>query len=80
MITEIAPVQTNLIGETPIGEFGSVAIRVVVLPRKDKKTGTSQPALLDLEEGELLPETGATPVSSYLEKGKGGKQCSNNLI
>ena len=80
MNTESATLEVNLFGEAPAGEFGTVSIRVVVLPKKKKDDGiaskaTGQADVLDLGEDELLPETGPTPMSSYLETGKGGKQC-----
>lgn len=85
MNTESATLKVNLFGEAPAGEFGTVSIRVVVLPKKKKDAGiagkaTGQPDVLDLGEDELLPETGPTPMSSYLETGKGGKQCVVFLV
>ncbi len=76
--------QPDLFGQIPVGEYGSISIRVVVLPKKkDKERAEEAPAevdLLDLGEGEILPEMGPTPVSSYLEAGKGGKQCCVFLV
>lgn len=79
----VAP-EPNLFGEVPVGEYGSIAIRVVVLPKKKDKDGAEkapeQVDPLDLGEDEILPESGSTPVSSYLEAGKGGKQCCVFLV
>jgi hypothetical protein len=61
---------------------GTISIRVFVLPPKPKKGTEKEAALpLDLEEGEefMLDEKGATPVSSYLESGR-GKRCVVYLV
>lgn len=84
MTTQIVYTQSGLFTQTSLGEYGSISIRVVVLPKKTSKDGTGQSTvpvdLLDLGEEELAPETGATPMSSYLEVGKGGRQCCVFLI
>jgi hypothetical protein len=73
-------VQAPLFDDIPVAEFGSIAIRVVVLPPKQKK-GTNEPKVadaaipLDLESGEYLADVGATPLSSYLESSKGKRCC-----
>jgi hypothetical protein len=66
----------------PIADFGTISIRVFVLPPKPKKSSDKQASLpLDAEEGEefMLDEKGATPVSSYLEAGR-GKRCVVYLV
>lgn len=66
----------------PIADFGTISIRVFVLPPKPKKGNEKQaPLPLDAEEGEefMLDEKGATPVSSYLEAGR-GKRCVVYLV
>jgi hypothetical protein len=73
----------SVFGHTPVGAFGKVAIRVVVLPKRDKDkaaAGTATAVPLDAEEGELLPESGSTPLASYLETSKGGKQAIVFLV
>jgi hypothetical protein len=71
-----------LFDDLPIEDLGTISIRVFVLPPKRKKGGQTQAALpLDVEEGEefMLDEKGATPVSSYLEAGR-GKRCVVYLV
>lgn len=86
MTTQETTLDGKLFGDVPAGEFGSISIRVVVLPRMKKKdsgsTGTrnEQPDPLDLEENEFLPEAGPNSMSSYLETGKGGRQCVVFLV
>jgi hypothetical protein len=62
--------------------FGTIAIRVVVLPRKRKQTaGLVADAPLDLGPDELLPDVDeASPVTSYLERPKGGRLCCVFLV
>ena len=66
------------------GEYGSMSIRVVVLPKKSatktelKKKPPQE--VLDLGEDEIIDEPGATAMSSYLETSKGGKQCVVFLV
>src|SRR3954449_368924 len=65
-----------------VADHGAISIRVFVLPPKPKKGAEKQAALpLDAEEGEefMLDEKGATPVSSYLEAGR-GKRCIVYLV
>lgn len=75
---------TQVFDEIPIEELGSIAIRAVVLPPKPKKAGQQSAQIaavpLDLDADEMLPERGATPLSSYLESGKGGKRCCVFLV
>lgn len=86
MTTREGAFEENLFGDLPAGGFGSISIRVVVLPKRKKKesgrTGVrdDQSDPLDLGENELLPETGPTPMSSYLETSKGGRQCVVFLV
>jgi hypothetical protein len=73
-------VQQPLLDEIPVADLGTVAIRVVVLPPKQKKPGASvepNPVLpLDLEAGEeFLADKDATPLGSYLESSKGKRCC-----
>jgi len=85
MKIETAVADEEVTGETPRDKFGKIAIRVVVLPiqRKDvkpSKSSSTEIQLLDLEEDEMSFETGKTPLSSYLETSKGGKQCVVFLV
>lgn len=75
--------QANLFPELAVGAYGRISIRVVVLPKKEKggKTYTDGRAPLDLEEGEYLPDSsGTTPLGSYMESSKGGRQCVVFLV
>jgi hypothetical protein len=68
--------------DLPVADLGTISIRVFVLPPKPKKGTEKETALpLDVEEGEefMLDEKGATPVSSYLESGR-GKRCVVYLV
>ncbi|MCH8969890.1 MAG: hypothetical protein IIA66_12325, partial [Planctomycetes bacterium] len=86
MTTREGTLEENLFGDLPAGGFGSISIRAVVLPKRKKKesggTGTKYdpPDPLDLGENEFLPEAGPTPMSSYLETSKGGRQCVVFLV
>jgi len=61
--------------------FGTIAIRVVVLPRKkDQADRATSDGPLDLDPDELLPEDDASPVTSYLERPKGGRLCCVFLV
>jgi hypothetical protein len=84
MTTTGANLQDSLFSELNIGEYGQLALRVVVVPKKDKKSierRGEEPALpLDVDPDEFLPEEGAKPLGSYLETGKGGKQCCVFLV
>lgn len=85
MSTVLATCDLNPINEPPVEELGTISIRVVVLPKKKKDDRNATKAhdqldILDRDEGELLPETGSMPMSSYLEMGKGGKQCVVFLV
>jgi hypothetical protein len=75
---------TPLFDEIPIDHLGSIAIRVVVLPPKPKKNAQKEDPPeelpLDLQSEEMLPDTGRSPLGSYLESGKGGKRCCVFLI
>jgi hypothetical protein len=69
--------------ELPIGDLGSVAIRVVVLPHKKKKDGApelEQDLPLDMQEDEdFLLDKSTTPLGSYLEHSR-GKRCIVFLV
>lgn len=67
--------------DLPVADLGTISIRVFVLPPKPKKENEKQVALpLDAEEGEeFMLDKGATPVSSYLEAGR-GKRCVVYLV
>src|SRR5689334_6053002 len=68
--------------DLPVADLGTISIRVFVLPPKPKKGNEKQqPLPLDVQEGEefMLDEKGATPVSSYLETGR-GKRCVVFLV
>lgn len=83
MSTEPVTMETNLFEEVPTGEFGSIAVRVVVLPKKKSNSDAkpAQPELLDLEEDEVLPDTGSKSLmASYLETGKRGRDCVVFLV
>ena len=76
-------VRESLVDDIPVADLGTVSIRVIVLPPKQKKGAASGPdrALpLDLEEGEdFLLDKAATPLGSYLEHSK-GKRCVVFLV
>jgi hypothetical protein len=78
-----AAVQITQPSDMPVAELGTIAIRVIVLPAKQKKGPVPEPdsALpLDLEEGEdFLLDKAATPLGSYLEHSK-GKRCIVFLV
>jgi hypothetical protein len=83
-MADIAVVQTEplLFDDVPVSDLGTISIRVFVLPPKPKKGAEKELALpLDVQEGEefLLDQQGATPVSSYLESGR-GKRCVVYLV
>ncbi len=85
MSTETAAVDEKAVSEFLSGKFGKIAIRVVVLPKPRKETQDSKSSSadfqpLDLEGDETPPEVGKTPLSSYLETSKGGKQCVVFLV
>src|ERR1035437_7862594 len=62
------------------GALGTISVRVVVLPRKSDQTDASEAQPLDLEEDELLPEEGSSPIASYLERPTTGKFCCVFLV
>ena len=90
MGTPVAVIERDSPQEVSVGQFGSISIRVVVLPKIKKKDTNKEKGKrqapktttdpLDLEESEFLPETGKTPLGSYLESGKGGRQCCVFLV
>ena len=75
--TEELPIQD----QAPLAELGSITLRVVVLPPKQKKTASAakqEPTddlPLDLAPDELLPDAGASPLGSYLESSRGKRSC-----
>lgn len=73
---------SSLFDDVPVGDLGSISIRVSVLPPKPKKGKEKEVAVpLDLEEGEesAFETSGGTPISSYLESSK-GKRCVVFLV
>lgn len=71
----------TLFPELSAADLGTVNVRVVVLPRKpeaDQTADDSQP--LDVTEDEMLPEEGASPIASYLERPKTGRLCCVFLV
>src|SRR5215213_4596219 len=82
MAESAAIVQPVAFDDLPVDDLGTISIRVFVLPPKPKKGKEKQAALpLDVEAGEefILDEKGSTPVSSYLESGR-GKKCVVFLV
>src|SRR6202166_5064345 len=74
--------QPLVFDDLPVTDLGTISIRVFVLPPKPKKGSEKGAELpLDVQEGEefMLEEKGATPVSSYLEAGR-GKRCVVYLV
>jgi len=66
---------------TGVRDFGSIGIRVVVLPRKVvDEPAAEDDEILDLTPDEALPEEGAAVINSYLERPKGGKLCCVFLV
>jgi hypothetical protein len=83
-MSETAALQAEplIFDDLPIADLGTISIRVFVLPPKPKKGTEKQVTLpLDVDEGEefMLDEKGATPVSSYVESGR-GKRCVVFLV
>jgi hypothetical protein len=73
----------RLFDNSPVESFGTIAIRVVVLPKKDRgdsSQSSERDQPLDLEPDEPVSEGGSTPLASYLESSKGGKQCCVFLV
>lgn len=81
MATLVAELDKSLTSELP-EDYGVLAIRVVVVKRViDAGDDTDVPDVpLDAGEDEVLPTSGKTPVSSYLEDRKKGKECCVFLI
>lgn len=81
-MSTVAQPELSLFGEVPVGMYGKISIRVVVLPKKEKgsKKPSDDTAPLDLGDDEFLPDNGATPLGSYLESARGGKQCVVFLV
>lgn len=75
-------IQAPLFEDIPVADLGTISIRVFVLPPKPRKGAPDLEAILplDVEEGEeFLLDKGATPLSSYLEHGR-GKRCIVFLV
>jgi hypothetical protein len=74
--------ETAKLFDTSLGDFGTIGIRVVVLPRLQKGKGTApdddDPQLVDPDDP--MPDEGKTAVSSYLESPKRGKLCCVFLV
>lgn len=71
----------TIIEQTCGASYGNVSIRVIVLPRKtEAATDDDAEEILDAGVDEVLPEEGKTPVSSYLERPKGGKLACVFLV
>src|ERR1700730_10230261 len=83
MAEAVAQIQQPLFDDIPVADLGTVSIRVIVLPPKQKKGSALEldPELpLDLVEGEdFLLDKAATPLGSYLEHSK-GKRCVVFLV
>jgi hypothetical protein len=83
-MTEAAvQIQQPLFDGIPVADLGTISIRVIVLPAKQKKGAAPEPdpvLPLDLKEDEdLLFDKAATPLGSYLEHSK-GKRCVVFLV
>jgi hypothetical protein len=65
-----------------IDEYGTIGIRVIVLPKKVPKLSkeTDEETPLDLEGDELYLSGSASALASYLEASKGGRRCVVFLV
>jgi hypothetical protein len=82
MAETAAQLSPLLFDELPIEDYGTISIRVFVLPPKPKKGNEKQEALpLDVDDGEefMLDLKGQSPVSGYLESAR-GKRCVVFLV
>lgn len=81
MSAVIAELDKTLESAIP-SDYGTMSIRVVVLKkRQDDSAPEDEPEIpADLGEEEVLPTSGKTPVTSYLEDPKRGKECCVFLI
>jgi hypothetical protein len=81
MDTLVTELDKSLTSELP-DDYGVIAIRVVVVKRLTDADGNSDvPEIpLDASDDEVLPTSGKTPVSTYLEDSKRGKECCVFLI
>jgi len=64
-------------------DAGNISIRVVVLPRKLEEQDSPseiEDDPIDLVADEMLAESGASPIASYLERPKTGKLCVVFLV
>ncbi len=72
---------TTELSKGELSDYGTITVRVVVLPRKLEKPGTAtEEEILDREPDEVLPDQGASPVTSYLERPKTGRLCCVFLV
>ena len=84
-MVDTAVLRTSSVNAIPDKALGTIDIRVVILAPKPKKAkaGAVIPGQVaapdDADEEDLLFDEGATPVSSYLESGR-GKRCCVFLI
>lgn len=81
MSSLVAELDKSLTSDLP-DDYGVIGIRVVVIKRlgDDDETSDLPEVPADIGEGEVLPITGKTPVSTYLEDPKRGKECCVFLI
>ena len=81
MDTLVTELDKSLTSELP-DDYGVIAIRVVVVKRVTDSEGDSDvPEIpLDIGDDEVVPTSGKTPVSTYLEDSKRGKECCVFLI
>jgi hypothetical protein len=81
--TAVQMIAQPLSSDVRVADLGTISIRVIVLPPKQKKGTASEqdtPLPLDLEEGEdFLLGNSATPLGSYLEHSR-GKRCVVFLV
>jgi hypothetical protein len=64
------------------GTFGTISIRIVVLKKKPSaatEAPSSEPSL-ENDDSDPLPESGNTPLDSYLERPVHGKLCTVFLV
>jgi hypothetical protein len=80
MATLVAELDKSLTSELP-DNYGAIGIRVVVIKRSEVGSDPDMPEVpLDIGDEEVLPLTGKTAVSGYLEDSKRGKECCVFLI
>src|ERR1700747_616234 len=81
MDTLVTELDKSLTSELP-DDYGVIAIRVVVVKRVTDSEGDSDVPEIPLDIGDdvVVPTSGKTPVSTYLEDSKRGKECCVFLI